>query len=261
MASYYELGETVFSMRGTGVDKAREDILRVGQAIQKIGQPGAGACMMELPMLPLPDLMAAKKTPAKNAVAKARKDLSKAAKVVHAKPERTYAPLIDLGQFSEGQLAELMVAAGDAPGGEPISTTPRSGPTCGTARGFIWTWDATPPCSTTATRTGRVWSERWSPCRPSSGSRFRTSPGKNSRFSPPRSLRWLPGLPGAQKSKRRLVVTTATDDWIQCGDRFGKPSWGGRGNNGSPRLVVNDRRPWAAFLWLAAGGKSNGKSG
>ncbi len=69
-------------------------------------------------MLPLPDLMAAKKTPAKNAVAKkapARKDLSKAAKVVHAKPERTYAPLIDLDQFSEDQLAELMVAAGDAP--------------------------------------------------------------------------------------------------------------------------------------------------
>lgn len=72
--------------------------------------------MMELPMLPLPDLMAAKKTPAKNAVAKARKDLSKAAKVVHAKPQRTYAPLIDLDQFSEEQLAELMVAAGDAPG-------------------------------------------------------------------------------------------------------------------------------------------------
>ncbi|WP_414490633.1 hypothetical protein, partial [Stenotrophomonas maltophilia] len=53
---------------------------------------------------------------AKNAVAKARKDLSKAAKVVHAKPQRTYAPLIDLDQFSEEQLAELMVAAGDAPG-------------------------------------------------------------------------------------------------------------------------------------------------
>ena len=35
LASYYELGETVFSMRGAGVDKAREDILRVGQAIQK----------------------------------------------------------------------------------------------------------------------------------------------------------------------------------------------------------------------------------
>ncbi|HEL7629413.1 TPA: hypothetical protein UL921_001199 [Stenotrophomonas maltophilia] len=70
-------------------------------------------------MLPLPDLMAAKKTPAKNAVAKkapARKDLSKAAKVVHAKPERAYAPLIDLGQFSEQELAELMVAAGDAAG-------------------------------------------------------------------------------------------------------------------------------------------------
>ncbi|HDS1367001.1 TPA: hypothetical protein ACG4ML_000385 [Stenotrophomonas maltophilia] len=33
--SYYELGETVFSMRGAGVAKAREDILRVGQAIQK----------------------------------------------------------------------------------------------------------------------------------------------------------------------------------------------------------------------------------
>lgn len=72
--------------------------------------------MMDIPMLPLPDLMAAKKTPAKNAVAKARKDLSTAAKVVHAKPERTYAPLIDLDQFSEQQLAELMVAAGDAPG-------------------------------------------------------------------------------------------------------------------------------------------------
>lgn len=75
--------------------------------------------MMELPMLPLPDLMAAKKTPDKKAVATkapARKDLSKAAKVVHAKPERTYAPLVDLGQFSEEELAELMVAAGDAPG-------------------------------------------------------------------------------------------------------------------------------------------------
>ncbi len=75
--------------------------------------------MMDIPMLPLPDLMAAKKTPAKNAVAKkapARKDLSKAAKVVHAKPERTYAPLIDLGQFSEQELAELMVAAGDTAG-------------------------------------------------------------------------------------------------------------------------------------------------
>lgn len=75
--------------------------------------------MMELPMLPLPDLMAAKKTPDKKAVATkapARKDLSKAAKVVHAKPERTYAPLVDLGQFSEKELAELMVAAGDAAG-------------------------------------------------------------------------------------------------------------------------------------------------
>jgi len=74
---------------------------------------------MDVPMLPLPDLMAAKKPPAKKAVAKkapARKDLSKAAKVVHAKPERTYAPLIDLGQFSEQELAELMVAAGDAAG-------------------------------------------------------------------------------------------------------------------------------------------------
>ncbi|MNV33030.1 hypothetical protein D3C71_1243840 [compost metagenome] len=35
LASYYELGETVFSMRGAGVRKAREDILRVGGAIQK----------------------------------------------------------------------------------------------------------------------------------------------------------------------------------------------------------------------------------
>jgi len=69
-------------------------------------------------MLPLPDLMAAKKTPAKNAFAKkapARKDLSTAAKVVHAKLQREYAPLVDLDQFSEEQLAELMVAAGDAP--------------------------------------------------------------------------------------------------------------------------------------------------
>ncbi len=74
---------------------------------------------MDIPMLPLPDLMAAKKTPAKKAFAKkapARKDLFKAAKVVHAKPERTYAPLIDLDQFSEEELAELLVAAGDAPG-------------------------------------------------------------------------------------------------------------------------------------------------
>jgi len=72
---------------------------------------------MEFPMLPLPDLMAAKKTPPKSAVATkapARKDLSKAAKVVHAKPQREYAPLIELGQFSEEELAELMVAAGDA---------------------------------------------------------------------------------------------------------------------------------------------------
>ncbi|MBH1825922.1 ParA family protein [Stenotrophomonas maltophilia] len=43
LASYYELGETVFSMRGTGVDKAREDILRVGQAIQKrLANPARG---------------------------------------------------------------------------------------------------------------------------------------------------------------------------------------------------------------------------
>ncbi|WP_249405676.1 ParA family protein [Stenotrophomonas sp. CFBP 13718] len=35
LASYYELGETVFSMRGAGVKDAREDILRVGGAIQK----------------------------------------------------------------------------------------------------------------------------------------------------------------------------------------------------------------------------------
>lgn len=43
LASYYELGETVFSMRGAGVDKAREDILRVGQAIQKrLANPGRG---------------------------------------------------------------------------------------------------------------------------------------------------------------------------------------------------------------------------
>jgi len=43
LATYYELGETVFSMRGAGVDKAREDILRVGQAIQKrLANPGRG---------------------------------------------------------------------------------------------------------------------------------------------------------------------------------------------------------------------------
>ncbi len=52
---------------------------------------------------------AAKKTPA-------RKSLAKAAEVVHAKPERTYAPLIDLGQFSEKELADLMAGAGDAAG-------------------------------------------------------------------------------------------------------------------------------------------------
>lgn len=34
LASYYELGETVFTMRGAGVEKARKDILRMGQAIQ-----------------------------------------------------------------------------------------------------------------------------------------------------------------------------------------------------------------------------------
>lgn len=43
LGSYYQLGETVFSMRGAGVDKAREDILRVGQAIQKrLTNPGRG---------------------------------------------------------------------------------------------------------------------------------------------------------------------------------------------------------------------------
>lgn len=70
-------------------------------------------------MLPLPDLMAAKKTPVKKAAAKkapTRKNLAAAAKVVHSKPKREYAPLIDLRQFSEEDLAELMVAAGDAPG-------------------------------------------------------------------------------------------------------------------------------------------------
>jgi len=75
--------------------------------------------MMDIPQLPLPDLMAAKKTPVKNATPKkapVRKNLAVAAKAVHAKPKREYAPLIDLGQFSEEELAELMVAAGDAPG-------------------------------------------------------------------------------------------------------------------------------------------------
>lgn len=74
--------------------------------------------MMELPLLPLPDLMAAKKTSTQKAAPKkapARKNLAAAAKVVHSKPKREYAPLIDLGQFSEEELAELMVAAGDAP--------------------------------------------------------------------------------------------------------------------------------------------------
>ncbi|MNV33029.1 hypothetical protein D3C71_1243830 [compost metagenome] len=75
--------------------------------------------MMEAPLLPLLDLMAAKKTPVKNVTPKrapVRKNLAVAAKAVHAKPEREYAPLIDLGQFSEQELAELMVAAGDAAG-------------------------------------------------------------------------------------------------------------------------------------------------
>jgi hypothetical protein len=75
--------------------------------------------MMEAPLLPLPDLMAAKKTPTQKATPKkapVRKNLAKAAKVVHAKPEREYAPLIDLDQFSEEELAELMVAAGDVAG-------------------------------------------------------------------------------------------------------------------------------------------------
>ena len=74
---------------------------------------------MELPLLPLPDLMAAKKTHTKKATPKkapVRKNLAVAAKAVHAKPEREYAPLIDLGKFSKKQLGELMVAAGDAPG-------------------------------------------------------------------------------------------------------------------------------------------------
>lgn len=75
--------------------------------------------MMELPLLPLPDLMAAKKSPTQKATSKkvpARKNLATAAKVVHSKPKREYAPLINLRQFSEEELAELMVAAGDASG-------------------------------------------------------------------------------------------------------------------------------------------------
>lgn len=74
---------------------------------------------METPLLPLPDLMAAKKTPVKNATPKkapVRKNLAAAAKVVHSKPEREYAPLIDLGQFSKEELADLMAGAGDAAG-------------------------------------------------------------------------------------------------------------------------------------------------
>ncbi len=75
--------------------------------------------MMDAPLLPLPELMATTKNPVKNATPKkapVRKNLAAAAKVVHSKPEREYAPLIDLGQFSEEELAELMVAAGDAAG-------------------------------------------------------------------------------------------------------------------------------------------------
>ncbi len=74
---------------------------------------------MELPLRPLPDLMASKTSPTKNAASKkapARKSLAAAADAVHSKPKRTYAPLIDLDQFSEDVLAELMVAAGDSPG-------------------------------------------------------------------------------------------------------------------------------------------------
>ncbi|WP_313318652.1 hypothetical protein [Stenotrophomonas sp.] len=74
---------------------------------------------MDAPLLPLPELMATTKNPVKNATPKkapVRKNLAAAAKVVHSKPEREYAPLIDLGQFSEEELAELMVAAGDAAG-------------------------------------------------------------------------------------------------------------------------------------------------
>ncbi len=75
--------------------------------------------MIVVPSLSLTDPMAPKKIPAKKAAAKktpARKNLASAVEVVHAKPERTYAPLVDLGKFSKKQLAELMVAAGDAPG-------------------------------------------------------------------------------------------------------------------------------------------------
>lgn len=71
--------------------------------------------MMDIPMLALPNLMVAKKTPVKKKVT-APKSLAAAAEVVHSRPKRTYAPLIDLDQFSEEELAELMVAAGDAPG-------------------------------------------------------------------------------------------------------------------------------------------------
>lgn len=74
--------------------------------------------MMELPLLPLPDLMASKARPSANAVSKnaqARKSLA-AAELVHSKLKRTSAPLIDLDQFFGGDLAEPIVAADDSPG-------------------------------------------------------------------------------------------------------------------------------------------------
>jgi hypothetical protein len=74
--------------------------------------------MMELPLLPLPDLMASNTLPNTDAASKkapVRKSLAAAADVAHSKSKRTYAPLIDLDQFSEDELAELMVAAGDSP--------------------------------------------------------------------------------------------------------------------------------------------------
>lgn len=168
-------------------------------------------------MLPLPDPMAAKKTPAKKSAAKktpARKSLDKAAEVVHAKPKRTYAPLIDLGQFSEEALAELMVAAGDAP-----------------ARKTYFDYNSEKPY----VRSGqRVHLEVG---RDSTMFDYRDEKGVRVERTmitvPPKLREQIQGVTGEEqpivttaiialaswacqelkRSKRRLVVTTATDEW------------------------------------------------
>lgn len=65
------------------------------------------------PALSQADSVVVKKAPTKDAPA--RKSLAEAARVVHSKPARQYKTLVNLGRFTKREMARLIVAAGDAP--------------------------------------------------------------------------------------------------------------------------------------------------